>query len=438
MIGKKVIIMGAAGRDFHNFNVVFRDNPEYEVVAFTATQIPNIDGRKYPKELAGDLYPKGIPIHPEAKLEELIKSEQVQTVIFSYSDVSFNYVMERSSRAMAAGADFLLLGPTSTSLKSQKPVIAVCAIRTGAGKSQSSRRVCEILKSKRINFCVIRHPMPYGNLVKQSVQRFSKLEDLDRYNCTIEEREEYEPHIMRGTTVFAGVDYGLILKEAEHDFDLIVWDGGNNDFPFYRPDLLIVIADPLRAGQELTFYPGAALFRMANIIVINKIDSATKEMVDKIKTNAQKYASQAQIVLANSTIFLSNPALVKDKNVLVVEDGPTLTHGDMTFGAGIVAAQRFGAKTIVDPRPFAVGSIKKIYETYPNMGKILPALGYSKEQSEELEATINRTRCDAVIVATPVNLNKIIKINKPTVRVRYELEETSRPDLAEIIDRFLA
>ncbi len=437
MAGKKIIIMGAAGRDFHNFNVVFRDNPEYEVVAFTAAQIPNIDGRKYPKEIAGNLYPKGIPIYPENKLEELIKSEQVETVVFSYSDVSFDYVMERATRAMAAGADYLLLGPNRTCLKSQKPVIAICAIRTGAGKSPASRRVCDILKNKRIKFCVIRHPMPYGNLVKQVSQRFSKLEDLDRYNCTIEEREEYEPHIMRGTTVFAGVDYGLILKEAEQDFDLIVWEGGNNDFPFYKSDLLIVIADPLRAGQELIFYPGASIFRMAQTIVINKIDSATKDMVDKIKTNAQKFAPQAQLVLANSTIFLSNPALVKDKTVLVVEDGPTLTHGEMTFGAGIVAAQRFGAKAIVDPRPFAVGSIKKIYETYPRMGTILPALGYSKEQRQELEATINRVRCDAVIIATPVDLNKIIEINKPTVRVRYELEETSRPDLAEIIDRFL-
>ncbi|MDH5187245.1 MAG: GTPase, partial [candidate division WOR-3 bacterium] len=354
---RKVIIMGAAGRDFHNFNTFFRDNEDYEVVAFTASaQIPNIANRAYPKELAGKLYPEGIPIYPETEIGDLIKKNRVHLAVFSYSDVSFDYVMDRGSSVLAAGADFWLMGPRSTQIKSKRPIIAVCAVRTGAGKSQTTRRVCEVLKEKKKTFCVVRHPMPYGDLFKQEVQRFRKLEDLDKYQCTIEEREEYEPHIMRGTTVFAGVDYGKILNEAEKDFEIVVWDGGNNDFPFYKADLLIVVCDPLRAGHETSYHPGSALFRCANVLVINKMDSATSESVAIVKNNIQKYNPTTIVIEAHSALSLSDETSIRGKRVLIVEDGPTLTHGEMKFGAGTVAAQRFGAQEIIEPMPFAVGS----------------------------------------------------------------------------------
>ncbi|MEO0072085.1 MAG: cyclic 2,3-diphosphoglycerate synthase [candidate division WOR-3 bacterium] len=429
--------MGAAGRDFHNFNVFFRDNDNYEVVAFTAAQIPNIDNRVYPAKLAGKLYPDGIPIYPEAQLPDLIRKYRVDIVVFSYSDVSHGYVMDKASEAMAYGADYWLLGPRSTQLKAKKPVIAVCAVRTGAGKSQTTRRVTEILKELSKKACVVRHPMPYGDLLEQEVQRFEKLEDLDRYKCTIEEREEYEKHIIRGNTVFAGVDYGKILLEAEKDFDVIVWDGGNNDFPFYRPNLLITVVDPLRAGHEISYYPGSILFRAAQVIVINKMDSATPEQIKIIQENLQKFNPKAKVVEAHSLLTVSDPDLIRGKRVLVVEDGPTLTHGEMGYGAGAVAAQRYGAGEIIEPMPFATGSILDAYEKYPHLKKCLPALGYSAVQIRELEETINNTPADLVITATPINLSLILKVNKPIVNVDYSLKEISRPDLKDIITSFL-
>jgi predicted GTPase len=433
---KKVIIMGAAGRDFHNFNVFFRDNEEYEVVAFTATQIPDIEGRKYPSELAGKLYPNGIPIYSEDELEDLIKKFKVDFVVFAYSDVSHEYVMNRASRAMAAGASFMLLGPSHTMLTSTKPVISVCAVRTGSGKSQTTRRVAEILKKLGKKTVVIRHPMPYGDLTKQVVQRFGSFEDLDKHNCTVEEREEYEPHIDRGNVVYAGVDYEKILRQAEQEADVILWDGGNNDFPFFKPDLHIVVVDPHRPGHEVTYHPGETNLRLADVIVINKIDTAYPEDIQIVRENSRSANPRAVIIEAASPIFVENYEAIKGKKVLVIEDGPTLTHGEMSYGAGYVAAEKYGAAEIVDPRPYAVGSIKETYEKYTQLEVILPAMGYSPKQLKELEETINAVPADLVIVATPINLGKILKINKPYVRVKYELQEIGKPDLEDIIKEF--
>ncbi len=433
---KKVIIMGAAGRDFHNFNVFFRDNENYEVIAFTATQIPDIEGRKYPAELAGKLYPNGIPIYAEEELEDLIKKHKVDFVVFAYSDISHEYVMNRASRAMAAGASFMLLGPEHTMVKSNKLVISVCAVRTGSGKSQTTRKVAEILKKLGKKTVVIRHPMPYGDLTKQVVQRFASAEDLDKHNCTIEEREEYEPHIDRGNVVYAGVDYEKILRQAEQEADVILWDGGNNDFPFFKPDLHIVVADPHRPGHEVTYHPGETNLRMADVIVINKIETAYPEDIQVVRENIRSANPRATVIDAASPIFVENYEAIKGKKVLVIEDGPTLTHGEMSYGAGYVAAEKFGAAEIVDPRPYAVGSIKDTYEKYTQLEVILPAMGYSKKQLQELETTINAVPADLVIVATPINLGKILKINKPYVRVKYELQEIGKPDLEEIIKKF--
>ncbi len=433
---KRVIIMGAAGRDFHNFNVFFRDNEEFEVVAFTATQIPDIAGRKYPPELAGKLYPEGVPIYHEDELEELIKKYKVDFVVFAYSDVSHEYVMNRASRAMAAGASFMLLGPEHTMIKSSKPVISVCAVRTGSGKSQTTRRVAEILKKLGKKTVVIRHPMPYGDLTKQVVQRFGSHEDLDKHNCTIEEREEYEPHIDRGNVVYAGVDYEKILRQAEQEADVILWDGGNNDFPFFKPDLHIVVADPHRPGHEVTYHPGETNLRMADVIIINKIETAYPEDIQVVRENARASNHKAIIIEAASPIFVEDHEKIKGKKVLVIEDGPTLTHGEMAYGAGYVAAEKYGAAEIVDPRPYAVGSIKETYEKYTQLEVILPAMGYSPKQLKELEDTINSVPADLVIVATPINLGKILNLNKPYVRVRYELQEIGKPDLEDIIREF--
>jgi len=435
---QRVIIMGAAGRDFHNFNVYFRDNPGYEVVAFTATQIPDIEGRTYPPELAGSLYPEGIPIYPEEELPELIRRYKVHQVVFAYSDVSHEYVMHRASLALAAGADFRLMGAESTMLRSSKPVIAVCAVRTGSGKSQTSRRVSQILQELGKKVVVIRHPMPYGDLRKQVVQRFASLEDLDRYNCTIEEREDYEPHIVRGITVYAGVDYEKILREAEKEADVIVWDGGNNDFPFVRPDLHIVVADPHRPGHEVRYHPGETNLRMADVVVINKVDTAEPDNVNLVRDNIRRVNPKAIIIEAASPIFVDDPGAIRGKRVLVIEDGPTLTHGEMSYGAGIVAARRFGAAEIVDPRPYAVGSIAETFRKYPQVGPLLPAVGYGRKQIEELEATVNSTPCDMVIVATPIDLRRVISVNKPVDRVRYELQEIGRPNLEDVLRNFLA
>ena len=430
----KVLIMGAAGRDFHNFNTVFRDNDKYEVVAFTATQIPNIDGRRYPPELAGKLYPAGIPIYPEAELTDLIKKHQIDQVIFAYSDVSHETVMHRASQALAAGADFRLMGPTFTQVKSTKPVISVCAVRTGAGKSQTTRRVTEVIKSLGYKVAAIRHPMPYGDLVKQKVQRFADYSDLDKHDCTIEEREEYEPHIDRGVVIYAGVDYEAILREAEKEADVIVWDGGNNDLSFYKSDLHIVVADPHRPGHEITYHPGETNLRMADVVVINKIDTADLEHIAKVRDNIRAVNPNATIVEAASPIFVDDPAAIKGKAVLVVEDGPTLTHGEMAYGAGVVAARRFGAAEIIDPRPYAVGTITATYKKYPTTGLVLPAMGYGAEQMKELGETINNTPCDLVIVATPIDLRRVVEINRPSQRVRYELQEIGQPTLMEIIE----
>ncbi|MEO0124325.1 MAG: cyclic 2,3-diphosphoglycerate synthase [candidate division WOR-3 bacterium] len=434
---RRVLIMGAAGRDFHNFNTFFRNNRDYNVICFTATQIPNIEGRKYPAELAGPYYSTGIPIYSEKDLTKLIKKFDIDVVVFSYSDISHNYVMHKASEVLAAGADFWLLGPKSSILKSVRKVIAICAARTGAGKSQTTRRVCDILHKYKVKFSVVRHPMPYGDLIKQEVQRFSKMEDLDKYNCTIEEREEYEPHIKRGNTVFAGVDYHKILKEAEKISDVIVWDGGNNDLPFYEPDLHIVVVDPLRLGNESTYHPGEANVRMANLIVINKVDSASKENIEKLKKNIKKLNKNAKIIEAYSPINVDKPNLIKNKRVLVIEDGPTLTHGEMSFGAGLIAAKQYGAKEVIDPRKFAVGSIKKAYEKYPHIGNLIPALGYSKLQMEELNRSINRAVADVVIIGTPVDLRKFLKINKPAVKVNYELKEKQGNVLEQMIKDLL-
>lgn len=431
---KKVIIMGAAGRDFHNFNTFFKDNEEYEVVAFTATQIPNIENRKYPSSLAGKLYPNGIPIYPEEELPELIKKFNVDYVVFSYSDVSHEYVMHRASIALANGANFLLLGPRHTQIESKKPVISICAVRTGSGKSQTTRRVVSIVKEMGLKPVVIRHPMPYGDLERQKVQRFETLDDLTKENCTIEEREEYEPHITRGVVVYAGVDYEAILRRAEEEADIVIWDGGNNDFPFYKSDLRIVVADPLRLGHEVTYHPGEVNFLSADVIVINKVDTSPFENVQVLRNRIYELNPKAKVVEAASPIFVENYELIKGKRVLVVEDGPTLTHGNMAYGAGFIAAKKFGAKEIVDPRPYIKGSIKEAFEKYPQITQILPALGYGEEQLKELEEVINSIPADLVIVATPINLARVIKMNKENVRVIYELQEIGKPTLKEIIE----
>ena len=433
---KKVIIMGAAGRDFHNFNVYFRNNPAYEVVAFTATQIPDIEGRKYPAELAGKLYPKGIPIHSEADLNSLINEHKVDDVHFAYSDVSHEYVMNKASQIMAAGANFVLLGPDDTMIKSRKPVVSVCAVRTGSGKSQTSRKVTLLLKAKGRRVAVIRHPMPYGDLVKQKVQRFAAYSDLDKHECTIEEREEYEPHIDNRIIVYAGVDYGAILRQAEKEADVILWDGGNNDFSFYKSDLEIVVADPHRAGHELRYHPGETNFRRAKVIVINKMDTAQKDQVDIVMANIKSLNPGAVVIRANSKITVDDGGAIAGKRVLVIEDGPTLTHGGMKFGAGIVAAQKYGAAEIIDPRPFAVGSIKKTFEKYSHLDRVLPAMGYGDKQTEELDATIDRIDCDLIISATPIDLNRVITPNKKMLRVRYELEEIGSPTLKDVLKGF--
>ncbi|MCD6242519.1 GTPase [Candidatus Bathyarchaeota archaeon] len=435
MAKKRVIIMGAAGRDFHNFNVYFRGNDEYEVVAFTATQIPGIEGRTYPPELAGPNYPSGIPIYPEEELPSLIKKFNVDEVVFAYSDVSHEYVMHKASIALAAGADFRLMGPSTTMLKAKVPVVSVCAVRTGSGKSQTSRKVAKILRSNGYRVVVIRHPMPYGDLRKQVCQRFATFEDLDKYECTIEEREEYEPHIRNGVIVYAGVDYEKILREAEKEADVIVWDGGNNDLPFYKPDLHIVVADPHRPGHELKYHPGEANLRMANVVVINKVDTAEPENIEKVENNVKKANPNAIIVKAASPMKVDNPELIKGKRALVIEDGPTLTHGEMPYGIATIAAKKLGASEIVDPRPYAVGSIIEAYKKYKHLGAILPALGYGEHQIRELEETINATPCDVVVVGTPIDLRRIVKINKSAVYVRYELQEVGSPNLEEILNK---
>ncbi len=432
----KVLIMGAAGRDFHNFNVFYRDNPIYEVVAFTATQIPYIDDRKYPAALCGKLYPKGIPIHPEEELLDLIKKHKVDEVVFSYSDVNSQYVMSKAAMVNAAGASFRIMGYKETAVKSTKPLIAVVAVRTGAGKSQTSRRVVEILQSLGKKVVSIRHPMPYGDLVKQKVQRFATIADLKKHKCTIEEMEEYEPHVARGNVIYSGVDYEAIVREAEKEADVIVWDGGNNDMPFYQADLVITVADPHRPGHELNYYPGLTNINIADVIVLNKIDSAAPENIQTVRESIQKVNPKAIIVDAASPLSLDNENdinKIKGKKVLVVEDGPTLTHGEMKYGAGIIAAKKFGAREIVDPRKYAVKSIEETYKKYPNIGTLLPAMGYGDKQIKDLEVTLNKVPCDTVIIATPIDLRRLIKINRPSVRVNYSLQEIGKPDLKDII-----
>jgi len=429
--------MGAAGRDFHNFNTFFRGNESYEVVAFTATQIPDIEGRQYPTELCGPLYPKGIPIYAEQELPCLIKDQAIDVVVFAYSDVKHETVMHKGSIVQAAGADFWLMGPKSTQISSSKPVFSICAVRTGCGKSQTTRRVCSVLQQKGKKVVAIRHPMPYGDLVKQRVQRFATLEDLDRHKCTIEEREEYEPHIMSGITVYAGVDYGDILRDAEKEADIIVWDGGNNDIPFYKSDCNIVVLDPHRAGHELTYHPGETNLRLADVIVVNKMDSADYACIQQVEANAATFAPQAIVIEAASPLFVDDPEVIRGKKVLVIEDGPTLTHGEMKYGAGIVAARKFGAKEIVDPRPFTVGSISDTFKKYPGIGTLLPAMGYGDQQIKDLQKTIDNFDGDAVVIATPIDLRRLITFKIPATRVRYELQEIGQPTLADVIDNFL-
>jgi predicted GTPase len=437
---KNVIILGAAGRDFHNFNTCFRDNDSYNVVAFTAAQIPDIDGRKYPAELAGDLYPDGIPIYAEEGLVSLIKDYAVDDCVFSYSDVTYQKVMRMSALVNAAGANFRLLGPNDTMVKSIKPMIAVGAVRTGCGKSQTSRKIIEYLLAKGLKVVAIRHPMPYGDLVAQKVQRFATVDDLAKHECTIEEMEEYEPHVVRGNVIYAGVDYEAILRAAEEDpdgCDVIVWDGGNNDFPFYKPDLNITVVDPHRAGHELGYYPGEVTLRLADVVIINKMDSAGPEGIQTVRENIAKVNPDAIVIDAASPIKVDDPSLIKGKRVLVVEDGPTLTHGQMTIGAGTVAARKFGAAECVDPRPFIVGKLSETFETYPGIGALLPAMGYGEQQIRDLEATINNTECDSVVIGTPIDLNRVVKINKPNTRVYYDLQEIGYPDLGNVLDDFL-
>jgi predicted GTPase len=433
---KNIIIMGAAGRDFHDFNVYFRDNDAYRVVAFTATQIPDIADRKYPAELAGRLYPDGIPIYHEEDLTSLIAKHDVREVYFAYSDVSHEYVMHRASQVMAAGASFVLLGPCETMIKSRRPLISVCAVRTGSGKSQTSRKVALLLKEKGRKVAVIRHPMPYGDLVKQKVQRFATYEDLDKYECTIEEREEYEPHINKGIIVYAGVDYQAILSQAEKEADVILWDGGNNDFPFYVADLEIVVVDPHRAGHELLYYPGETNFRRADVLVVNKMDTAPKEKIEIVLENIRRVNPGATVIRANSPITAPDGAEITGKRVLVIEDGPTVTHGGMAYGAGIVAARKYKAAEIIDPRPFAVGSIKETFAKYIHLDKVLPAMGYGEKQISELGETINAADCDLVVSGTPIDLRRLIKTNKKLIHVSYELEEQGSPNLREVLARF--
>ncbi len=432
----RTLIMGAAGRDFHNFNMIYRDNDKYEVIAFTATQIPDIAGRAYPAELAGKLYPNGIPIHDEKNLVKIIKEEKIDEVVFSYSDIPHQYVMDKASDVMAAGVSFKVLGSEQTMLKSKKPVVAIVAIRTGCGKSQTSRRVCEVLKAMGKKIAVVRHPMPYGDLVKQKVQRFETLDDLKKHNCTIEEMEEYEPHINRGSIVYAGVDYEAILRQAEEEADVVIWDGGNNDMSFFKPDLTITVTDPHRVGHELSYYPGAVNLRLGDIIVINKIDSAEPVDIQELRYNINCINPDATIIEAASPISVEDPSVIKGKKTLVVEDGPTLTHGEMDFGAGVLAAERFNASEIVDPRPFTVGTITNTFEKYPDIGCLLPAMGYGDKQMKDLEATIAKTDCEAVVIGTPIDLRRVIKIKQPSVRVTYDLQEIGKPDLEmEIKDR---
>ena len=428
-----ILIMGAAGRDFHNFNVVYRNNPNYCVKAFTATQIPNIDDRKYPAELAGELYPEGIPIYPEEELNDLIKKFNIQEVVFSYSDVPYDYVMHKVSQVNAAGVSFKFLGGKETMVKSTKPVVAIGAVRTGCGKSQTTRFVCKVLKDMGLKVAAIRHPMPYGDLVAQKVQRFATLEDLTKHQCTIEEMEEYEPHIVTGTIIYSGVDYEAILREAEKEADVIVWDGGNNDLSFYAADLTIIVTDPLRPGHEVSYYPGETNLRLADVVVINKIGVAEPDDVEEVRYNIRDVNPGAIIVEAASPISVDDASVIEGKNVLVVEDGPTLTHGEMEFGAGTVAAEKFGAADLVDPRPFLKGTLIDTFKKYPDIGILLPAMGYGEQQMKDLEATIEATECDAVIIGTPIDLRRVIKINKPSTRVSYELQVIGKPDLAEII-----
>lgn len=432
----RVIIMGAAGRDFHNFNVFFRYNEDYEVVAFTAAQIPGIAGRGYPKELAGKLYKSSIPIYPEEELTGLIKEKNVEQVILAYSDLSHETVMQKASLVLAAGADFRLMGTDSTMLRSKKPVISVCAVRTGAGKSPTSRKILDILKEKGFRVVVVRHPMPYGDLRKQECQRFASMDDCIRQGCTIEEREEYEQYICCGSVVYSGVDYKKILDSAEKEADIIIWDGGNNDIPFYKPDLHIVVADPHRAGHELTYYPGNVNVRIADVVIVNKVDSARKEDVEQVIRNVRSVNGKVKILKANSVITVDRPDLIKGKRVVAVEDGPTLTHGGMVFGAGVLAAKKFGAKEVVDPRPHAVGSILKVYKEFPHLGAVLPAMGYSPDQMKELEETINAADCDSVIAGTPIDLGSLLSLNKHVVRVRYRIEEID-VRLEDVIEEWL-
>jgi len=437
---KNVIILGAAGRDFHNFNTYFRGNDSFKVVAFTAAQIPDIDGRKYPAELAGDLYPDGIPIYAEEDLTRLIKEHEVDDCVFSYSDITYQKVMSMSALVNASGANFMLLGPGDTMVESCKPVIAVGAVRTGCGKSQTSRKIIEYLMDKGLKVVAIRHPMPYGDLVAQKVQRFANVEDLAKHDCTIEEMEEYEPHVVRGNVIYAGVDYEAILRAAENDpdgCDIILWDGGNNDFPFYKPDLNIIVVDPHRAGHELNYYPGEVNLRQADVVIINKIDTAGPEGIQQVRQNIAKVNPDAVVIDAASPITVDDPSLIRGKKVLVVEDGPTLTHGQMTIGAGTVAAIKFGAAECIDPRPYTVGKLSETFEIYPKIGSLLPAMGYGEQQIQDLEDTINNAECDSVVIGTPIDLSRVINITKPSTRVYYDLQEIGYPDLGIVLDDFL-
>jgi len=434
---KRVLILGAAGRDFHNFNVVFRDSLAFQVVAFTATQIPDIAGRRYPRELSGPLYPEGIPIFEEKDLEKLISDNRIDIAVFSYSDVAYSTLMHVASRSVAAGADFWLLGTEHTQIRSSVPVVSVCAVRTGCGKSPVSRLVAAQLRTEGWKPVVIRHPMPYGDLARQVVQRFATMEDLDIHQCTIEEREEYEPHIRVGTVVYAGVDYEKILRQAEKEADVILWDGGNNDTPFYASDLEIVVVDPHRPGHELSYYPGEVNLRRADVVLINKVDTAEHRNVETVRQNVKLNNLAAKVVEMACRVSIANPEQVKGKRVLVVEDGPTLTHGEMPYGAGVVAARQAEAAELVDPRPFAVGSIQNTYERYQHLTNLLPAMGYSTMQRHELEESINRTPCDLVVIATPIDLTRVIKIDKPNLRVTYEVEELTKPGLAEVLEQFV-
>ncbi len=440
MSKKNVIIIGAAGRDFHNFNTYFRGNESYNVVAFTAAQIPDIEGRQYPAELAGDLYPDGILIYAEEDLSRLIKEMNVDDCVFSYSDVSYQHVMSMGAKVNAAGANFVMLGPRDTQIKSTKPVISVGAVRTGCGKSQTSRRIIELLMEKDLKVIAIRHPMPYGDIAAQKVQRFAKLSDLEKHNCTLEEMEEYEPHVVRGNVIYAGVDYEAIVRAAEKDpdgCDIILWDGGNNDFSFYESDLHVTVIDPHRPGHELTYYPGNVTLRMADVVVINKMDSADAEGIEIVRRNIASENPDAIVIDCASTLDIDDPSVVKGKKVLVVEDGPTLTHGQMKIGAGVVAAQKFGATGLVDPRPYTVGRLSETFEIYPNIGTVLPAMGYGEQQLRDMETTINNTECEAVVIGTPIDLSRIIKIEKPHTRVYYNLQEIGRPDLTGVLDDFV-